>query len=424
MAYKRCHEKGCKEGLRARLAEDSPNPRCTHSWHIWARVKNEVERGPVKNFGFLLLPGQRTPETKTEAEMLEKTLATYLSIPSAQRAAWVAGRLPPDPDPAPGPGGSGSDQTVTDVLDRYHEDQGQYLADKGYNTIMKHIKAAFGTEPYTTLFDAKKLKPFLSDIFEPDEDDEPHIADRNRHFARWRCITYWWVADQKLKIDYEDLPFYDKLRNPRGIRRLPETPRSRRLQDDEEARIIAACVKRDDGGQLLGRYYCAVDAGTRKGEMLKLRNADILSNYMGAGLTIRIRWTVSKTAKERFVPVKTTRLRDWLQARRFLAYPFGQADGTRIEQFREDWESVLLAAGIDRGHYEQQRWVWDEDGDLHWHDLRHECGSRYVEDGTTLPEIMILLGHTKLDTCQRYQNPTFRSLAANMERSAQKRGLL
>lgn len=44
--------------------------------------------------------------------------------------------------------------------------------------------------------------------------------------------------------------------------------------------------------------------------------------------------------------------------------------------------------------------------DLHWHDLRHECASRWLEGGLDVREIQILLGHAKLEITQRYLNVT------------------
>jgi integrase len=44
--------------------------------------------------------------------------------------------------------------------------------------------------------------------------------------------------------------------------------------------------------------------------------------------------------------------------------------------------------------------------DLHWHDLRHECASRWLEDGLDVREIQVLLGHAKLEITQRHLNIT------------------
>ena len=41
---------------------------------------------------------------------------------------------------------------------------------------------------------------------------------------------------------------------------------------------------------------------------------------------------------------------------------------------------------------------------LHWHDLRHEYGSRLVEHGVPLSQVRDLLGHASIVTTERYDN--------------------
>ena len=55
------------------------------------------------------------------------------------------------------------------------------------------------------------------------------------------------------------------------------------------------------------------------------------------------------------------------------------------------------------------------DGDLHWHDLRHECGSRLGERGVPIHEIQYLMGHSALITTQRYLNATLDSLRESVK---------
>ena len=41
--------------------------------------------------------------------------------------------------------------------------------------------------------------------------------------------------------------------------------------------------------------------------------------------------------------------------------------------------------------------------DLHFHDLRHECASRlYFDEGWTIYDVSILLGHADVKTTERY----------------------
>ncbi len=99
------------------------------------------------------------------------------------------------------------------------------------------------------------------------------------------------------------------------------------------------------------------------------------------------------------IPVRRVRCKARV-GRSFLgpdAFVFGDADGSYVEDFRTAWEALLALAGITNP-------AKGLDGDLHWHDLRHECGSRLAERSVPLHEIQYLLGHASIVTTQRYLN--------------------
>ena len=55
---------------------------------------------------------------------------------------------------------------------------------------------------------------------------------------------------------------------------------------------------------------------------------------------------------------------------------------------------------------------------LHWHDLRHEYGSRLVESGVPLAQVRDPLGHASITTTERYDNQKLENLqlaAARLE---------
>jgi site-specific recombinase XerD len=91
--------------------------------------------------------------------------------------------------------------------------------------------------------------------------------------------------------------------------------------------------------------------------------------------------------------------------------PFGSLLGESINTFRTAWETVLRLAEITDA-------TKAIDGDLHWHDLRHECGSRFADDGMDARHIQMLLGHADLKTTERYLNSDTKRLGEAMKRAA------
>jgi site-specific recombinase XerD len=72
----------------------------------------------------------------------------------------------------------------------------------------------------------------------------------------------------------------------------------------------------------------------------------------------------------------------------------------------------LIANGVEPEYVKRGGYLTDsckanlKELDLHWHDLRHECASRWLEGGLDVREIQVLLGHRKLEVTQRYLNVT------------------
>ena len=194
---------------------------------------------------------------------------------------------------------------------------------------------------------------------------------------------------------------YQRSVRPQGLKRQLENRRERRLREGEEAALIQGCKTLDDGGMMLGRYYCAVDALLRRGEMLALQQTQLRIERVKGEPTYYLAVTAftAKSRKAREVPVQSARLMQFLNERRFARYIFGQLDGSPISvsQFRTDWDKVMLAAGLLAGEYrttlvsgrkrEKHRdWFITKDSDLNWHDLRHEGASR-MRQGVPLREI-------------------------------------
>ena len=61
---------------------------------------------------------------------------------------------------------------------------------------------------------------------------------------------------------------------------------------------------------------------------------------------------------------------------------------------------------------------------LHWHDLRHEAGSRWIEAGWPIHHVQQTLGHADLKQTSTYVNATVAGIEESMRRMDQRRGLL
>ena len=256
------------------------------------------------------------------------------------------------------------------------------------------IERRFGSTPLAALEKPGPIEDFKADLVK--QGLAPSSV--NRYLAKIRHMINWAIDRQLM----ERTPF---LGRGRGIRLLRENNhRYRRLNGDEEPRLLDAAQSHP---MMSGRIIVALDTGMRRGEMLLLQNKHVVWKEE----VIRIVAPHAKTRKERRIPFATARLRSVLEQRAFLgpeAHVLGNQIGEPVKDFRTDWLKVLADAKItDRRA--------GLDGDLRWHDLRHECGSRLAERGVPIHEIQYLMGHSVLVTTQRYLNATLDSLRESVK---------
>lgn len=398
MVHKRCHENGCKEGAKE-------NPRCDHGWYLHGEHTPRdghrfVERGPMKHYLWLAPAGTQLPENRTQAEDLEKLIYAWM----------IAGRppKPTTPQPTP-PAGDGEKlhlvkHVATDYLERHLKNSG----DKNEPSCTNRIIRELGERPMGDLLKQRVLEDYLDDVRE----DKESVASRNRAFSRLSNLVNYCRREFALE---GTSPFYHQTLNPQGVRKLDEHHRRRgEFRAGEEAKLVAAMLKLNDGGLMLGRFYCATDCGPRRGEMLALRGVGagrdagiIQTPGKGLGWSLCFRWHTTKTKKSREVPITTERVLKFVLARKDLDFPFGNLDGSRCDSFRIEWENVLLSSKLETGHWtENHTWVRDRDADLHWHDLRHVFATRLLLRGIKggIARISKLLGHADIQTTMLYLN--------------------
>ena len=167
------------------------------------------------------------------------------------------------------------------------------------------------------------------------------------------------------------------------------------------------------GPRLYRLIVAALETGCRLGELLALRWRDV---DLKRG-ELRIRAVTAKSRKLRHIPI-VARLRAVLDLARHDpagqpfgpdAHVFGDAVGRRLQSQKKAWESAVLKA-----HGHRPTWVKTALSppsraafrgiDLHFHDLRHEAGSRWLEKGLPLHHVKELLGHASIAATDTYLN--------------------
>jgi integrase len=185
-------------------------------------------------------------------------------------------------------------------------------------------------------------------------------------------------------------------RNPVKLVRRPPVPRgrTRRLQNDEEQRLLDAC---DRGRTPLLRslIILAIETAMRRGELLDLRWEHVDLKLCVAHLPL------TKNGDSRDVPLSRRAAQTLRQLR---------ADGVKHERvFPMTGNSVRLA-------FEHLR-VRAEISDFRFHDLRHEAISRLFEKGLNVAEVSSISGHRDFKALKRYTHLRAVDLVARLDSS-------
>lgn len=214
-------------------------------------------------------------------------------------------------------------------------------------------------------------------------------------------------------------------RNPaadcESLKREQHAQRNRRLEPDEESRLLAVA-----GPSLQRILIAALETGCRRGELLSLTWRDI--NFERREMTILAART--KTKAGRVLPI-SARLVAVLEMARHDpagalfgpdAAVFGDVVGRPVKDIKRAWETAVMKA---HGHAP----TWTRGHalsaasrealariDLTFHDLRHEAGSRLLEQGWPLHNVSHMLGHANIAQTSTYLNASKVGLQDSMRR--------
>lgn len=202
----------------------------------------------------------------------------------------------------------------------------------------------------------------------------------NRDLALLRAVCNWAVLGGLLARS----PF--RIGDVPAVRLAREEARTRRLQGDEPERLLA------HAGGLADLITGALETGCRKGELLSLQWHQVRFSpraeiFLPAGKT--------KAKRDRRVPISSV-LAAVLTRRRLDpagetlpsdAYVFGDEIGRRRGSIKTAWAASCKRAKITG---------------LHFHDLRREAGSRWMDAGIPLATIQRWLGHANISQTSTY----------------------
>jgi integrase len=261
----------------------------------------------------------------------------------------------------------------------------------------------------------------------------------NRHLELLRSL-FNWASSSKRKLA-SDNPFLDG--TTAAVKMSDELPRRRRLQAGEGDRLLKAC-----NTHLWAIVQCALETGMRRGEILSLQWSQV---RLQPKAEIFLPAAKTKTKADRTLPISST-LKAVLEMRRQGpdgadhapdTYVFGNEAGEPVKDIKRAWQRALLLAHGHKPEYvrktvgegEQARTVHTallttasqkrlRVIDLHFHDLRREAGSRWLDAGVPLHRIQKWLGHTNIAQTSTYLMADSSDDDAAMQRFEEQRAKL
>lgn len=350
---------------------------CPHPWHVDFKAPRNHPTRPNERYRKNLDQAIGShPRTLTEAKA------------EAQRACrtWLEGRDPAELQ--------GSDlPTLAQVLTQYRARQDASPSE------LEQVRPILTTTVQGRPFGRWRAGEISHHTLKAFQQQRPRVAG-NRNLALLRAMFNWAVVAGLVN----ETPF-----RVGGVPVVPlrkELPRSRRLQAGEEAALCAAARG------LLPLIVAALETGCRLGELLSLQWAQVRFEPR-AELFFPAQKTKAKT--DRRVPISSALARV-LEARRHdpageplpsSAFVFGDELGRRRASIKTAWRLTCGRAGIR---------------DLHFHDLRREAGSRWMDAGVPLGTIQRWLGHSNIAQTSTYLSASLGNDADDMRAFEERTG--
>lgn len=185
----------------------------------------------------------------------------------------------------------------------------------------------------------------------------------------------WRIANEEWDLTPKSNPF-KSVRLPKG-----KGPRERRLRYGELEQILKQASQQKNQYPKFVILF-ALETAMRGQEILNLKWQDIDPERC----TVRIR--KAKNALERNIPLTPTALKILMylpsESHEYV-FPIS------MSLMKQAWKRILAKTDIE---------------DLHFHDLRHESISRFIDGGLNVPEVAAISGHRDSRSLLRYAHPS------------------
>lgn len=371
--------------------------KCSHPWHFNYKPRG----GQAHRFSLDAEIGRRVKD-KTEAEKLANSLREQINAGTFVRAAERRRQAAATP--------AVDDAVTLDTFKTRYIDRHASVSGKTTWKNDEHMLAQLCAYE----FDGVRLGAKLLRTVTEDDLEAFHAALR----AKGRAASTLNQYVQVLKASFRWAAKKGYLaRSPitedSALTRRKIAQRDRRLVPDvlddkgklktpgEERRLLAATEKNPGMQRLI---IAALDTACRRGELLALTWSDIDLNRR----EFTIRAANAKDGETRVLPI-SSRLAGVLamakldpagQEYKLTDHVFGEL-GHRVKSTKKAWNNACERAGIS---------------DLHFHDLRHEAGSRLLEAGWPIHHVKEMLGHANLSQTSTYLNAGKMGLQNSMRR--------
>lgn len=332
---------------------------CAHPWYVDYKAAKDHPTRPNERYRKNLdeLTGRHA------VDMREAQAEAMRAI-----TIWLDGRNPADLQPEDRP-------TLAQVVDTYQRRPNASDAKYLIGPILR-------TKVQGRPFGKWHVEEITREALDAFRKQRPLVAG-NRGLAYLRAMFNWAVVAGLVTRT----PF--RVGDVAVVRLARETARARRLQGDEGERLMLAA---NGLGPLI---TAALESGCRLGELLSLQWHQV---WFSPRAELFLPAQKTKAKKDRRVPISSGPggLLAVLQARRNDpggnplpgdAFVFGDEVGRRRRSIKTAWRLACKRANIEG---------------LHFHDLRRECGSRWMDAGVPLATIQRWLGHHNISQTSTY----------------------